>query len=338
MIEPVLRGSGPQVRPFLQSAGVSPRSCSLPLQRAITDFGADHGFGRVPTKLREHYGITIAGSTVRKITQRHGAQMREQQNRAVLPVSSPGCRQQIGELDGSMVPIVTNGKETGDKRKHKTLQWQEARLLLVHAQGSVTPKFAATFGRSVAESGQALRACAVAAGFGTNTQLHGVGDGAPWIADQFTTTFGAQASYLVDFYHVCDYLAAASSTCAPAAPHAWLETQKQRLKNNDVAAVLNQLHEYEEAEEVASDQAPVRACVRYLHNRPQHLDYKGALEKGLPIGSGEIESAHRYVIQRRLKLPGAWWKAENVEPMLALRVVRANEDWDTYWGQLAAAA
>ena len=137
---------------------------------------------------------------------------------------------------------------------------------------------------------------------------------------------------------MCDYLAEAAPTCAPVAPHAWLETQKQRLKNNEVAAILTQLGEYVEAEEVANDHAPVRACIRYLHNRLHHLNYKGALEKGLPLGSGEVESAHRYIIQQRLKLPGAWWKAENVEPMLALRVVRAKEDWDTYWGQLAAAA
>ena len=117
-----------------------------------------------------------------------------------------------------------------------------------------------------------------------------------------------------------------------------METQKGRLKNNEGTEVLNHLREYVEAEDVANDHAPVRACVRYLSNRPHHLDYKGALEKGLPIGSGEIESAHRYVIQQRLKLPGAWWKAENVEPMLALRVVRANENWDRYWGTLAAAA
>ena len=81
VIEPVLRGPGQQVRPFLQSAAVSPRSCSRPLQRALTDFGADYAFGQVPKKLREHYGITIAGSTVRKITERHGTQMRRQQDR-----------------------------------------------------------------------------------------------------------------------------------------------------------------------------------------------------------------------------------------------------------------
>jgi hypothetical protein len=36
------------------------------------------------------------------------------------------------------------------------------------------------------------------------------------------------------------------------------------------------------------------------------------LAAGLPIGSGEIESAHRYVIQNRLKIAGAWWKMENL--------------------------
>ena len=184
MIEPVLRGPGPQVRPFLRSAAVSARSCSLPLQRAITDFGADHGFGHVPKKLREHYGITIAVSTVRKITEEHGAHMREQQERTAMPgVSSLGCRQQIGEIDGSMVPIVTIGTDAGDKRKQRPLQWQEARLVMVHAHGSVTPKFAATFGGSVEESGHALLSCAVAAGFGTTTHVHGVGDGAVWIAE-----------------------------------------------------------------------------------------------------------------------------------------------------------
>ena len=102
--------------------------------------------------------------------------------------------------------------------------------------------------------------------------------------------------------------------------------------------MLSQLHDYLAAEVGANEHAPVRACLRYLSNRPHHLDYKGALEKGLPIGSGESESAHRYVIQHRLKLPGAWWKADNVEPMLALWVVRANEDGDKYWAKLAAAA
>lgn len=33
---------------------------------------------------------------------------------------------------------------------------------------------------------------------------------------------------------------------------------------------------------------------------------------------------HRYLIQKRLKLPGAWWRAANAENILALRVNRTN--------------
>jgi hypothetical protein len=42
-----------------------------------------------------------------------------------------------------------------------------------------------------------------------------------------------------------------------------------------------------------------------LSGRRNHLNYDDALANDLPIGSGEIESAHRYIAQQRLKRPGA---------------------------------
>jgi hypothetical protein len=59
----------------------------------------------------------------------------------------------------------------------------------------------------------------------------------------------------------------------------------------------------------SDDQAPVRVCHRYLSGRKNQLKYREALAEGLPIGSGEVESVHR-VAQKRLKLPGAWWRVE----------------------------
>ena len=57
----------------------------------------------------------------------------------------------------------------------------------------------------------------------------------------------------------------------------------------------------------------------------------GGSEFPEPTGSGEIESAHRSIMQKRLKISGAWWKLENLSKMLALRVVRANQGWEQYW-------
>jgi hypothetical protein len=71
VLEQEYRKPGKRFRPFTQSAGITCRYCSFPLQRVVTDFGADHSFGRVPERLKEHYGITLSTSTIRNVTQSH---------------------------------------------------------------------------------------------------------------------------------------------------------------------------------------------------------------------------------------------------------------------------
>ena len=256
--------------------------------------------------------------------------MLEQQKQPEIPLKTSGNQTIIGEIDGCMVPVMKTNEEEKDRRKGKILCWKEARLALAHEVGSTSPKFSALFGGSTDEAGQSLLDCAIAAQFDESSHFHGVGDGAPWIATQVADKFGEQGHYLLDFYHVCEYLSDAAASCAEINPEGWTNHQKDLLKQNEHQKVLENLYPFLEDKNI--DQAPVRACYRYLNNRPDQLDYQAAIKKGLPIGSGEIESAHRYVIQKRLKLSGAWWKAENINPMLALRVVRANEEWDKYWG------
>jgi len=173
----------------------------------------------------------------------------------------------------------------------------------------------------------------IRAGGGTRSNVHGVGDGAPWIADQFDQVFAEQGSYLIDFMHLSGYLAAAAPRCAAGNYATWLEQQKDLMLTGKVAEVLDNLAPHREPETIPDPEAPVRGCHRYLSNRRGQFDYPQALAAGLPIGSGEIESAHRYIIQKRLKLAGAWWDRANAQAMLALRTLRANGGWDSYWDQ-----
>ena len=148
------------------------------------------------------------------------------------------------------------------------------------------------------------------AGFGANSHVHAVGDGAPWIVGQVEERFGLQGSYLIDFYHVCEYLSEAAKAMTPdlAAQEAWMDAQEDALKTGRLEKVLQRLASHREPPEVDDDRAPIRRCHRYLSARRNQLNYREALAKDLPIGSGEIESAHRYIAQQRLKLPGAWWR------------------------------
>ena len=219
-----------------------------------------------------------------------------------------------------MVPIVEPSKEGKDKRKGKTLSWREAKLSLAHAQGSCTPVYAGSIEGGVEEAGRQLLSCAVRAGFGANSRVHAVGDGAPWIVGQIEQQFGDQGCYLIDFYHVCEYLGAASAAIAPdpVARDAWIETQKEALKDGRLDASCRR------SPDIASLPKPTtstRPCEphRYLRARADQLNYPRALAEGLPIGSGEVESAHRFVAQQRLSGP-APWRVKHAEHMLALRI------------------
>jgi hypothetical protein len=294
------------------------------LQRALVDFGAEESFARAVERVREHYGLDVAAETVRQQTLTHGAQI----SALRLPPAQQAAATLITQLDGSMIPIVLPATTGADRRRGKQLLWREARLCLARPQHSATPCYGATLG-SVAQTGRLWRDTAQAAGLGERTQVHGVGDGAEWILTQFQEQFGAQGKYLVDFYHVSEYLASAAAVICPKHPPRWLRRQQGRLLENKVATVLRTLAAH--LEPATAPQAPVRAAHRYVQQRRTHLDYAGACDRGLSIGSGEIESGHRHVVQQRLKLAGSWWKESNAEAMLGLRVARANHLWSSYW-------
>ncbi len=119
--------------------------------------------------------------------------------------------------------------------------------------------------------------------------------------------------------HLCEYLANAAPNCTDNTAF-WLDEQKQRLKTNQANLVLGTLLPFLEPSETSEEKASVREAYRYLRNRLDQVEYQGAIEKGLPIGSGEIESAHHFVVQSRLKRSGAWWSPNNIDYMLALYV------------------
>jgi hypothetical protein len=291
-------------------------------------------FHRIPGKLKEHYGIDAPASTAQGIAEEHARQIHQQQQSVINEI--PACKGKeflIAEMDGSMVPVVET-TEAEDRRKTRTVKWQEARLCMVREPGTVEGRFDGAMG-AADEAGLRLLTAAVREGMGRATRMHCVGDGAPWIAEQVDLVFGAQGSYLIDFYHLCEYVQKAAEMIAPEDKTAWTALQKQRLKEGLLHEVMQELRDHLPSEECPEQDEPVRALYRYLHNRPGQFQYPQAIARGLPIGSGEIESGHRHVIQHRLKLSGAWWRPDTADHMIALRVCRANNEWDAYWQKAA---
>ena len=318
------------LRPLPERLGVRPRGRSRRLDRVLTDFGSEHSFARATGSVLEHYGVAIGVSAVRTATLEHAQRAREkleaeyQQPFRVLP--AVGAEHVIAEADGTMICTVRPGPRKGKRPR----EWKEMRLVAAQAKDSTTTVYGATFG-SVEATGQRWGHCTRQAGWGLNSQIHALGDGAEWIRLQSREVFGAQANFLCDFFHVSEYLGAAAPSCRPAQPDQWRHTQQQRLKRGAVPQVMAALAEHLEAEATPEIQAPVRNGHRYLSHRLKCLDYPRALALGLPIGSGMIESGHRHVLQARLKKAGAVWLSDHADQMAHLRVLRANHQWLSLW-------
>jgi hypothetical protein len=111
------------------------------------------------------------------------------------------------------------------------------------------------------------------------------------------------------------------------ARHAWVSGQLDRFWAGEVDEVLEawkQRHEDDPNERL-------RQLIDQVTRFEDCVDDGTSHERGWPLGSGEVERAHRSVPQERLKIAGACWNPDNVNPMLALRVVRANNWWDEFW-------
>jgi hypothetical protein len=312
-------------RPFYQLTGIQHRDYSRRLQRVMTDFGAEDSFKRASARLKEHYGMEINSEAIRQQTLHHGKGMG-----AIAPGLHPVAKELVTEMDGSLIPVVQPAR-SGDRRKNKTLVWREVRVCCARAVGKDSPVYGATLG--TLESCSLLwEQTARSAGLNAKTYVHGVGDGAPWILEKFKENFAEQGQYLLDFYHVSEYLAGAARIIAGAKKAlAWVRRQQDRLLNNQASKVLRSLSKHLEVENQA--ETPVRDAYRYISQRRANLDYRGSRERNLPIGSGEIESAHRHLIQKRLKLSGSWWKETNAQALITLRTARANQCWEPYWSK-----
>ena len=328
MLEQVWWCDGRIARPFCQRARVEPRGSSRRVQRALTDFGADEAFARAAAKFQEHYGVEVSVHRVRRTTLHHAAALR----RAHAPVRAlpaAGVDTIIAEADGCMVPTVSTAHAPpgADRRKYRRTEWKEMRLVAARAQGQTKTYYGATMG-GVDPAGEHWEHVVNDAGRGLSTRVHGVGDGAPWIAEQCRRRLGPNVGYLLDLFHVCDYLA----QVWPGQPKC-LRRHRDHLLAGRIAPVMAALQRRLEPVDTPEELAPARRAWRYLHNRLDQLDYPAARSAELPVGSGMIESGHRHVLHQRLKQAGAWWLSTNLEHMGHLRTARANGTYQAYWSR-----
>ena len=75
----------------------------------------------------------------------------------------------------------------------------------------------------------------------------------------------------------------------------------------------------------------VDRCSNYLLKNTRYIHYDDCLALGLPIATGVVEGACRYLIKDRMDVTGARWSMAGAEAVLRLRALQASGDFDEYW-------
>ena len=145
---------------------------------------------------------------------------------------------------------------------------------------------------------------------------------------------GVKVVLVLDVIHVLGYLWKAANCfheSGTAAAQAWVNQRLlmllQGVSASNVAAGMTRSATLQNLEK----REAVDSCAAYLCKYRNLIRYREALKKGLPIATGVIEGACRYLIRDRMDKTGAHWSLAGAEAVLKLRALRANGDWNDYW-------
>jgi hypothetical protein len=219
-----------------------------------------------------------------------------------------------------------------NKRRRRQEEWRDVRVGLARRPEEVERTAVARLAPYAEVIGQLFKA-AVGRGLSSRTQTIGIGDGGNGLREALAEQF-AGLRYILDRPHIKSHLYETAEALGyqDQARDIWVRERLDLMDGGNAQAVLRRLHE----ELRRSGNERLRQLIKHVERFKDAVHYARYRAEGLPSGSGEVESAHRSIPQKRLKLPGAFWHPDTINPMLALRVMRANGWWRDFWQQRAA--
>ena len=223
------------------------------------------------------------------------------------------------ELDGSMVSTREDG-------------WKEIKLArLFKGNDCLNPnstssylsssQYVALFGNSDAFGGKLQQTLSE---YGElKERLIFITDGATWIKEWIADHY-PHATAILDCYHACEHLHQFADTAFKdkTQKEIWCRKQKELILESGLDEALTNI------EQTTAKKEEKAKLLNYYRNNRHRMDYKRYRTVGCGIiGSGAIESAHRTVIQKRMKLSGQHWSKQDVKNMLRLRIFSMNRQW-----------
>ena len=300
-------------------------------QRLICLAGSSWSYDVSSERLADFCGLRVSDTTIREISQQHGAEANEwlrTEPEAVRPF-----READGEIefttDGTSVNTTDGWREMKvglfSKRERGESatpeQWADRDL----PRPAVTVPFAAI--EASDRFGSRWKAWRKRLGLVDPTAITVLADGAKWIwEEQIKQMPGADG--VLDVFHALEHVHQAGRELHEEddeAMAAWCEAAREALLGSGGHEQIGRLLEAD------AGHPAVAALQNYLWPHQHHLNYAERLAEGRSIGSGQVEGACKNLIGRRLKQTGARWRVRRVNRMAGLCSLMHSRQWAAYW-------
>ncbi len=280
------------------------------LQKRLVELGCDEVFGEVSEKASSILAIEVNESQVYRCCQNVAEAIADdvviQPSKPLAEIEEKADESVYAMVDGSMMFMDEGWKEVKVGRVFKATQvvdsedykWNMGESNYVAKRGEYQ-LFTAQFEKLLPPD--------------SLCQKIFVTDGATWIQNWIKERYPG-AIHILDFFHVCEKLGEVSPN------KAWLDEQKATLRLTGGAVLVKKRVEQLVKEQVKD----ADKVITYLENNQERMDYAYYREQGWMIGSGPIESAHRTVLQVRMKRSGQRWANHGCDNMIKLRLIMKN--------------
>ncbi len=339
---PYFWSKGNGYKPLISDMKINLGGRSQRVDRALSDFGSEESFVNASRRFQEHYHYNIGVSAVNRSTKYYAnASVDFVMDKISLSPSfldkETGIAEALVELDGCSIRTteLTLDDSTTNKtarynnpKKKRTIAWRDVRLGFVRPLDDKENKFFTGKIDTYPSLIKDLKSLLPFIDVSKNTDIIGLADGGIGIKENLEEGIKGVV-FILDKIHLKDHLfdTAEKLGKTPQERLLWVNKYLSKIEKGKIEKVILDLRE--EYSHTANDR--LRQLIGYIVRFQDNISYNEYKDKGYPIGSGEIESAHKSIPQKRLKLPGASWAEDSINPMLALRVLRANGWWDEFW-------
>lgn len=147
-----------------------------------------------------------------------------------------------------------------------------------------------------------------------------IADGAKWIWNWADDVY-PDATQILDFFHAKEHLCefAINYFTEDSYRSEWIDKQCKIMLEDNTQKVIDALKELPKLNNKTEEQK--RKLISYYQRNKNRMRYSIFKRRNLLIGSGAIESAHRNVLQQRMKLSGQHWTKKGFQQISNLRTV-----------------